>query len=100
MYGEWSLLDDFYWYSSKRPLSKTILFKNSGSFYTIRVNPVGPAHNAPVSITGGNERWPWDTHNTTGLDTSLQFLYHSNELESRPKTKFFSLLIYAGYPIA
>lgn len=32
------------------------------------------------------------------LDTSLQSSYHSNELESRPKTKFFSLMIYAGYP--
>ena len=33
------------------------------------------------------------------LDTSYQSSYHSNERESRPKTKFFSLLIYAGYPI-
>ena len=32
------------------------------------------------------------------LDTYLQPSYHSNERESRPKTKFFSLLIYAGYP--
>ena len=34
------------------------------------------------------------------LDTYYQSSYHSNERESRPKTKFFSLLIYAGYPIA
>ena len=33
------------------------------------------------------------------LDTSLQSSYRSNERESRPKTKFFSLMIYAGYPI-
>ena len=33
------------------------------------------------------------------LDTSRQSSYRSNEKESRPKTKFFSLLIYAGYPI-
>ena len=33
------------------------------------------------------------------IDTSLQPSYHSNERESRPKTKFFSLLIYAGYPM-
>ena len=33
------------------------------------------------------------------LDTSYKSSYHSNENESRPKTKFFSLLIYAGYPI-
>ena len=32
------------------------------------------------------------------LDTYLQSSYHSNESESRPKTKFFNLLIYAGYP--
>ena len=34
------------------------------------------------------------------LDTFSQSSYHSNERESRPKTKFFSLMIYAGYPIA
>ena len=34
-----------------------------------------------------------------GFDTNIQYSYHSNERESRPKTKFFSLLIYAGYPI-
>ena len=33
------------------------------------------------------------------MDSSLQSSYHSNELESRPKTKFFSLMIYAGYPM-
>ena len=36
----------------------------------------------------------------TKLDTNLQPSYHSNYNESRPKTKFFSLMIYAGYPIA
>ena len=35
----------------------------------------------------------------TKLDTYLQHSYHSNERESRPKTKFFSLMIYAGYPM-
>ena len=33
------------------------------------------------------------------LDTFFQSSYHSNERETRPKTKFFSLLIYAGYPM-
>ena len=33
------------------------------------------------------------------LDTFYQSSYHSNHNESRPKTKFFSLLIYAGYPM-
>lgn len=32
------------------------------------------------------------------LDTFFQSSYNSNERESRPKTKFFSLMIYAGYP--
>ena len=45
---------------------------------------------------------PWsDTQAPTEviLDTSYKSSYHSNEKESRPKTKFFSLLVYAGYPI-
>ena len=33
------------------------------------------------------------------LDSSFQSSYHSNERESRPKTKFFSLMVYAGYPM-
>ena len=43
----------------------------------------------------GEQAYTW---NYLIMDSSLQSSYHSNELEPRPKSKFFSLLIYAGYP--
>ena len=49
----------------------------------------------------------WNTqYNSDNIAVGLTFNsvhdpnYHSIYYESRPKTKFFSLMIYAGYPIA
>ena len=68
--------------------------------------------NAPISFVGvfksnvSLTKWKAEMRDSVDklpcdvyLDTSLQSSYRSNENESRPKTKFFSLLIYAGYPI-
>ena len=47
---------------------------------------------------GGEEYSLEFQQNIAIFNTFLQSSYHSNEKESRPKTKFFSLMIYAGYP--
>ena len=54
-------------------------------------------HSGKNFIAGGED--PSKLSDGIKLDTSFQASYKSNERESRPKTKFFSLLIYAGYPM-
>ena len=58
-----------------------------------------------ISIDRGSGR-DWNTQYDNGnmprgffVNSLYNSNYHSNEKESRPKTKFFSLMIYAGYPM-
>ena len=48
------------------------------------------------NLLHGNNQYEMSLVISINLDTNINI---SNN-ESRPKTKFFSLLIYAGYPIA
>ena len=55
-----------------------------------------------VTRTGNNHNYVMNTDNWDSARIRIDFTFHygNSNQETRPKSKFFSLLIYAGYPIA
>ena len=64
----------------------------TGIFYSKSIMP-------NLDYDGKNSLWYNRAQNFPFIDSNNLTNYHSNEKEPRPKTKFFSLLIYAGYPM-